>query len=75
MTVYDFNLMSYPYCNLFFFPFFSGKKYAQIVIRMFVVWLLRNYKFTTNLKFDELTFKWMIVMKLGTGYPVKIEKR
>lgn len=42
---------------------------------MFVVWLLRNYKFTTNLKFEDLTFKWMIVMKLGTGYPVKIEKR
>ncbi|XP_037040925.1 probable cytochrome P450 313a4 [Bradysia coprophila] len=52
-----------------------GKKYAQIVIRMFIVWLVRNFKFTTDLKFEELSLKWMVVLKANQGYPVRIEKR
>ncbi|KAJ6641744.1 putative cytochrome P450, partial [Pseudolycoriella hygida] len=52
-----------------------GKKYAQNVVRLFVVWLVRNFKFTTDLKYEDLTFRWMIVMKLGNGYPVKVQTR
>ncbi|XP_037028116.1 probable cytochrome P450 313a4 [Bradysia coprophila] len=52
-----------------------GKKYAQIVIRMFIVWLVRNFKFTTDLKFEELSLKWMVVLRTNQGYPVRIEKR
>jgi len=52
-----------------------GKKYAEIVVRMFVVWLLRNYVFSTDLKLEDLHYKWMIVMKLKNGYPIKIQKR
>ncbi|KAG4079164.1 hypothetical protein HA402_001135 [Bradysia odoriphaga] len=62
----------HPYSYL---PYSAGKKYAQIVIRMFIVWLVRNFKFTTDLKLEELSLKWMVVLKTNQGYPVRIEKR
>lgn len=54
---------------------FTGKKYAQIVLRMFVVWLVRNFKLSTDLKLEDLSLKWMVVMRLNNGYPVRFEKR
>ncbi|XP_037050461.1 probable cytochrome P450 313a4 [Bradysia coprophila] len=52
-----------------------GMKYGHIVVRMFVAWIVRNYRFTTNLKMEELTFRMNITMKLAQGHMVQVHKR
>ncbi|XP_037050456.1 probable cytochrome P450 313a4 isoform X1 [Bradysia coprophila] len=52
-----------------------GMKYGHIVVRLFVAWIVRNYRFTTNLKMEELTFRMNITMKVAQGHMVEIHKR
>ena len=55
--------------------FFVGIKYGWIVMKIMLCSFLRQYKFTTHLKLEDLVTKWDIVLKLAHGHMVKIEKR
>lgn len=44
-------------------------------VRLFVAWIVRNYRFTTNLKLEELTFMMNVTMKLAQGHMVQVHKR
>lgn len=52
-----------------------GKNYAMLAIRTVLVKILRRYKLSTDLKFDELKFKADITLKICAKLDVKIEKR
>lgn len=52
-----------------------GKNYAMLAIRTVLVKILRRYKVSTDLKYDELRFKADITLKICAKLDVKIEKR
>lgn len=52
-----------------------GKYYAMLAIRTVLVKFLRNYKITTNLKYEELKLKAELTLKICQSLKVKIEKR
>ena len=68
----------HPYA---FIPFANGpricigKRYAMNNIKIVLCHFLRNFKVTTNLKYEELEFKNNITMRVAQGYMVKLEKR
>lgn len=56
-------------------PIFAGARYANIVVRLIVASLVRNFIFTTEEKFENLRLKWAITLKLENGHFVKLMKR
>lgn len=54
---------------------FVGLKYANIVVKMFVCWLVRNYRFTTTLSLEELQYRMSVTLKLDSGHLVSVHKR
>lgn len=44
-------------------------------VKIMLAAILRQYKFTTELKFEDITTKWDITLKLVGGHMVKVEKR
>lgn len=68
----------HPYA---FIPFANGpricigKRYAMNNIKIILCHFLRNFKVTTNLKYEDLEFRNNITMRIAQGYMVKLEKR
>lgn len=62
-------------------PFSGGKrdcvglKYAMMFLKTILVKVLRQYKFTTQLKFEELKYSVHISLKLINKHMVQVEKR
>jgi cytochrome P450 len=52
-----------------------GHRYAMISMKIILLKLLRKYKFSTNLKYDELRFKAVLTLKLIGEHLVSIENR
>ncbi|KAJ6636720.1 Cytochrome P450 4C1 [Pseudolycoriella hygida] len=52
-----------------------GMKYAYMSMKTMLSALLRNYKFSTSLKMEDLKWKFEITMKLVNTHLVTIEKR
>lgn len=52
-----------------------GLKYGHIVVRMFVCWLVRNFRFTTSLRIEDLKFRMSVTMKLVNGHMVQAHRR
>jgi cytochrome P450 family 4 len=65
----------------FFIPFSAGKRnclgyrYASVSFKIVILKLLKNFKFSTSLKFDEIIFTRQIALKLVGPHLVSIEKR
>lgn len=55
--------------------FISGIKYAWLSMKIMISALLRRYKFTTDLKLEELVPKWDVTMKIVNRHMVKVEPR
>jgi hypothetical protein len=55
--------------------FLAGKRYAMISLKIMLADLLRNYKFTTTLKMNQLEFGLAISIKLMNKHWVQIERR
>lgn len=68
----------HPYA---FIPFANGpricigKRYAMNNIKIVLCHFLRNFKVTTNLKYEKLEFRNNITMRVSQGYMIKLEKR
>lgn len=54
---------------------FAGKKYGYITLKMFVAWLSRNYRFSTDLKYEDLKFRMDITLRLLNKHMVHVIKR
>ena len=52
-----------------------GMKYAISVIRIVLTHILRNYKVTTNLKFEDLEYKVAITLRIKQKCMIKLERR
>lgn len=52
-----------------------GNKYAMLAIKIMLVKLLKKFKFTTNLKYEDIKFKSDITLKICTDHLVFIQKR
>lgn len=52
-----------------------GARYGQLVLRMFVAWLVRSYRFRTELRMEDLRFRMDITLKLLNGHLVRADRR
>ncbi|XP_063709175.1 probable cytochrome P450 313a4 [Culicoides brevitarsis] len=52
-----------------------GLHYAHYNLRITLVKLLAKFKFTTDLKFEDISFKYGISLKLSSGYMLKVRHR
>ena len=52
-----------------------GMKYGMNMIKVVLSHLLRNYKITTNLKFEDLEYKIAIALRIVQGTMIKLERR
>lgn len=50
-------------------------KYGYMSVKIIIASLLRHYKFSTNLRMEDLQWKFEVTMKLVNTHLVKIEKR
>lgn len=50
-------------------------KYGNISLKVLVAWLCRNYRFTTDLKYEDLKFQMDITLKLLNKHMVHVHKR
>lgn len=44
-------------------------------MKVMLACMLRHYKFTTELKYEEMMTKWDVLLKVVGGHMIKIEKR
>lgn len=64
-----------------FQPFSTGRRncigyrFATIFIKLSLINLIKNFKFTTNSKFEELRYKYGMTLKLTEEHLVKIHSR
>lgn len=65
----------------FYIPFSAGKrncigsKYAAVSFKIAIMKLVRSFKFSSTLKFDEIKFNRQIALKLVGPHLVSVEKR
>lgn len=52
-----------------------GIKYAWFVAKIMLAHLLRHYKFTTDLKYEDIRTKVTIILKIANENPVRVERR
>lgn len=54
---------------------FLGSRYALIVLKLFAVYIIKNFKITTKLKLEDLKFRMNITLNLINKHMVQIERR
>lgn len=73
------NLAKRPTCSYLPFSYGSrnciGFKYAMNSVKITLAHLLRRYKFTTDLRFEDVRLKVHIVLEVTNDKPLRIEKR
>lgn len=52
-----------------------GMKYAWISVKIMLASMLRRYKFTTTLNYEDITTKWDVTLKIVGGHMVMLENR
>ncbi|CAO1398987.1 unnamed protein product [Diamesa tonsa] len=52
-----------------------GSRYATISMKIILLQLIRNYKFSSDLKYENLRFKAVLTLQLSGEHLVKIERR
>lgn len=52
-----------------------GQKFAMQSVKVMLINLLRNYKFSTSLKMEDLQFRADITLMIANPYPVEITRR
>lgn len=52
-----------------------GIKYAWVVSKIMLAFLLRRYRFTTDLKYEDIRTKVSIILKIANENPIRVERR
>lgn len=52
-----------------------GNKYALMVVRMFVCWLVRNFRFSTSLRLEDINYKFSMTLKTFDGHLLEVHRR
>lgn len=52
-----------------------GIKYAWYVSKIMLAFLLRRYRFTTHLKYEDIRTKVSIILKIANENPIRVERR
>lgn len=52
-----------------------GKRYAYVSMKIALAYLLRRYKFTTDLKMHEIDLNMTITLKIANENPIRIDRR
>lgn len=52
-----------------------GYRYANMAMKIILANLLRNFRFTTNLKMSDIRFRYGITMKNASGNMVRVQRR
>ncbi|XP_065082871.1 probable cytochrome P450 313a4 [Ochlerotatus camptorhynchus] len=52
-----------------------GVRYAWISMKIMIVHILRKYRLKTSLTMDKLTLKFCVILKIGNGCFISLEKR
>ncbi|XP_053679926.1 cytochrome P450 4c21-like [Anopheles nili] len=50
-----------------------GKRYAIISMKLLMVYMLRTFRFYTDIGFEKMEFKFDLTMKLSQGYTFRLE--
>lgn len=53
----------------------TGAKYAYISLKIVLAKLVKRYRLSTELRLVDLKFHASIVMRIGNGYMISIERR
>lgn len=53
----------------------SGIRYANIVMKMCVVYVLKSYRVSTRLRMDDLKFRMNVTLNLLTTHQVRLHRR
>ncbi|EJY57330.1 AAEL017215-PA [Aedes aegypti] len=56
-------------------PFISGGRYAMISMKIMIMYILRNFKLITQLKPEQLRYKFGPTLKLACDHMIQLEKR
>ena len=71
LTLNLYDLTTKTFYNILF----TGYRYTAGSMKIAVMLLIKNYRFSSTMKLDELRFKSYISLKLCTEHLVKVEKR
>lgn len=52
-----------------------GNKYAYMSVRFFVCWLVRHFRFSTIMRFEDMQYRMCISLKLTNGYMLEVHRR
>lgn len=55
--------------------FFAGKKYGIISMKLFIIYMVRQYRLSTKLKLEDLKFQMQVTMALLNQNVIEIENR
>lgn len=67
-----FRKLILPYC----FPLaFTGSRYAMMSLKTILSEMLRNYKLTTDIRYEDMEFKFKVSMHLAYDHRVFLEPR
>lgn len=73
------NIQKRP--NFSYIPFSAGQrnciglKYAMISVKIILAHLLRRYKFTTDLRFEDVKIVTHLVLDIDNDRPIRFEER
>lgn len=52
-----------------------GSKYGYMVVRFFMCWLVRHFRFSTGMRLEDIQYRMSVTLKLFNGHMVQLHRR